>query len=306
MKSEQHSFSHLVKLAMQDGNLAQMRAVIEKELLHYDILFALEKGGLLQELVFQGGTSLRLCYGGNRFSEDLDFAGGRSFNAGKLMEMKAVIERYIGDRYGLTVSVKEPKDLKQDRNYSELKIDKWQIAVITAPERRDVPMQRIKIEVANIPAYTKEPRALRLNYDFLPDGYSDMLILTETLNEVLADKIISLPATQKYVRYRDIWDLVWLTQKGATLDIKLVENKIKDYKISDYGDRVDTLLLRLPDITSSRAFFAEMQRFIPMDVVSRTLADEKFTSYLLTTLRSLFENVKRELTGAKINPPFRM
>ncbi|CDG92427.1 hypothetical protein XBP1_330002 [Xenorhabdus bovienii str. puntauvense] len=28
---------------------------------------------------FQGGTSLSLCYGGNRFSEDLDFAGGKDF-----------------------------------------------------------------------------------------------------------------------------------------------------------------------------------------------------------------------------------
>jgi predicted nucleotidyltransferase component of viral defense system len=26
-----------------------------------------------QELIFQGGTALRWCYGGSRFSEDLDF-----------------------------------------------------------------------------------------------------------------------------------------------------------------------------------------------------------------------------------------
>lgn len=40
-----------------------MRPVIEKELLHYDILFTLDKAGLLSALTFQGGTSLRLCYG---------------------------------------------------------------------------------------------------------------------------------------------------------------------------------------------------------------------------------------------------
>ena len=53
-----------------------MRPVIEKEILHYDILFCLDQAGLLKDLVFQGGTCLRLCYGANRFSEDLDFAGG--------------------------------------------------------------------------------------------------------------------------------------------------------------------------------------------------------------------------------------
>jgi predicted nucleotidyltransferase component of viral defense system len=68
MKIDQQNFAKLVNHAMQSATVSHMRAVIEKELLHYDILFALEKGGLLDQLVFQGGTSLRLCYGGNRFS----------------------------------------------------------------------------------------------------------------------------------------------------------------------------------------------------------------------------------------------
>ncbi|HHX4111957.1 TPA: nucleotidyl transferase AbiEii/AbiGii toxin family protein, partial [Proteus mirabilis] len=207
MKIDQENFALLVNKAMQVGNVSHMRSVIEKELLHYDILFALEKGGLLNKLTFQGGTSLRLCYGGNRFSEDLDFAGGKDFSSAMLADMKHCIEKYIGERYGLEVTVKEPKDLKQDPKYSELSIDKWQIAVVTSPERKDLPKQKIKVEVANIPAYTREPQPLQINYDFLPDGYSDMLILTESLDEIMADKIISLPATTRYVRHRDIWDL---------------------------------------------------------------------------------------------------
>ncbi|MBF4248549.1 nucleotidyl transferase AbiEii/AbiGii toxin family protein, partial [Vibrio anguillarum] len=86
----------------------------------------------LDKLTFQGGTSLRLCYGGNRFSEDLDFAGGKDFSSAMLADMKHCIEKYIGERYGLEVTVKEPKDLKQDHKYSELSIDKWQIAVVTS------------------------------------------------------------------------------------------------------------------------------------------------------------------------------
>lgn len=42
--------------------------------------------------------------------------------------------------------------------------------------RKDLPKQKIKIEVANIPAYSRMPQTLRLNYDFLPDGYSDTLV----------------------------------------------------------------------------------------------------------------------------------
>lgn len=306
MKIDQENFALLVNKVMQVENVSHMRSVIEKELLHYDILFALEKGRLLDKLTFQGGTSLRLCYGGNRFSEDLDFAGGKDFSSVMLADMKHCIEKYIGERYGLEVTVKEPKDLKQDPKYSELSIDKWQIAVVTSPERKDLPKQKIKVEVANIPAYTREPQPLQINYDFLPDGYSDTLILTESLDEVMADKIISLPATTRYVRHRDIWDLAWLQQQGAALNMDLVKNKMSDYKLERFNEMLENFLERLPDIVSSEAFIAEMKRFLPTDVFDRTLAQDKFQVYLQTTLAKLFKTVSNELLGNVTNNEFRM
>lgn len=306
MKIDQENFALLVNKAMQVENVSHMRAVIEKELLHYDILFALEKGRLLDKLTFQGGTSLRLCYGGNRFSEDLDFAGGKDFSSAMLTDMKHCIEKYIGERYGLEVTVKEPKQLKQDLKYTELSIDKWQIAVVTSPEKKDLPKQKIKVEVANIPAYTREPQPLQINYDFLPDGYSDTLVLTESLDEVMADKIISLPATTKYVRYRDIWDLAWLQQQGATLNMDLIKNKVSDYKLEHFSKMVENFLDRLPGIVSSEAFIAEMKRFLPTDVFDRTLAQDKFKVYLQNTLEKLFKTVSNELLGNVTNNEFRI
>ena len=54
-------------------------ATIIKEILHYEILFALNQSGAAALLTFQGGTSLRLCHGAPRFSEDLVFVGGHDF-----------------------------------------------------------------------------------------------------------------------------------------------------------------------------------------------------------------------------------
>ncbi|WP_199528800.1 nucleotidyl transferase AbiEii/AbiGii toxin family protein [Pseudoalteromonas sp. bablab_jr010] len=306
MKTEQENFAQLVNLAMQTTNVSHMRAVIEKELLHYDILFALERGGFLDKLVFQGGTSLRLCYGGNRFSEDLDFAGGKEFNSFMLKDIKACIEKYIGERYGLEVTVKEPKELKKDPKYSELKIDKWQVTVVTAPQRKDLPKQKIKLEVANIPAYTKQPLPLNVNYDFLPDGYSDTLILAETLDEVMADKIISLPATTKYVRHRDIWDLAWLQQQGAQLDIELVKNKVADYQLEQYQSMLSHLIDRLPELTTSPEFIGEMKRFLDTEVFDRTLGKEKFQLYLQNTLTELFKTVLSKMFTEATEPDFKM
>jgi hypothetical protein len=65
------------------------------------------------------------------------------------------------------------------------------VPVVTAPEHTHIPRQRIKVEVANIDAYSRQPRALQLNYEFLPEGYGDTLVLTETLDEVMADKLVS-------------------------------------------------------------------------------------------------------------------
>lgn len=295
MTSDKQNFMQLVERAMAAPQVGHMRAVIEKELLHYDILFALEQAGLLDNLVFQGGTSLRLCYGGNRFSEDLDFAGGADFNSAKLAEMKQCIEQYIGKRYGLEVTVKEPKDLKEEPTYAELRINKWQIAVVTAPENKSMPKQRIKLEVANIPAYTKQPLALQANYPFLPSGYGDLLVMTETLDEIMADKLISLAATKKYVRNRDIWDLPWLLQQGAKLKIGLVKRKIDDYKLHDYQHMLEDLIERLPVLVQDESFISEMRRFLPSDVFERTLGKEKFQVYLANTLTKLFSEVRQAL-----------
>ena len=56
MKKE--DFKQYVKMALNATDLATMRPVVEKELMHYEIFNALDEGGLLKNLVFQGGTSV--------------------------------------------------------------------------------------------------------------------------------------------------------------------------------------------------------------------------------------------------------
>lgn len=296
-------FDSLVEEVIQQEGLLALRPVVEKELLHYDILFCLSESGLLRKLTFQGGTSLRLCYTSNRFSEDLDFAGGPEFCSADLADMKTCIEAYIGGRYGLVVTVKEPKELRTEPEYAEVKIDKWQISVTTAHEHRDMPRQRIKIEVANIPAYTRSVRQLTRNYAALPDGYSDTLINVETLEEVMADKLVSLPATTKYIRYRDIWDLGWLKQQGTKVNSELVSNKLIDYKISGFEEKLQARINSLAKIISGGKFHQEMKRFIPSNVYEITLAKEDFSQFLLGSLTELLLQLKTELYGTEGPPP---
>lgn len=292
-------FDVLVEEAIRQGNLTNLRPVVEKELLHYDVLFCLSEAGLLKSLVFQGGTSLRLCYDSNRFSEDLDFAGGPDFCSADLSLLKSCIEDYLGSRYGLEVTVKEPNDLRAEPEYAEVNVDKWQISVTTAPQRKDLPQQRIKIEIANIPAYTHAYRQLVRNYTVLPDGYSDTLIRVETLEEIMADKLVSLPATTSRIRYRDMWDLIWLKQQGATLNAMLVQQKLNDYKIDDFDQKLQTRIDSLPDIIAEGRFHNEMKRFIPSSVYETSLGKTGFTSFLLDSLQDLLNQLRADLYPAK-------
>lgn len=282
-------FQNMVERAMQTDGRTLMRPVIEKELLHYDILFALDQENILDRLTFQGGTALRLCYGGLRFSEDLDFTGGADFSNHQLITIKHCLEKYLDERYGLAIEIKTPKDMSG--KIGDIRVDVWQVAITTSPEKKDIPKQKIKIEIINIPSYSSEPRALIQNYDFLPSGYHDTLVMTESLDEIMADKLISLVNCTRYIRYRDIWDLRWLKQQGATLHIQFIKNKIDDYKITDHNFKLQNFLNKLQDIIFDKNFLKEMERFIPSDILSKTLKKEKFLHFLNTEIKSLLDEV---------------
>ena len=274
------SFDALVERAMQVGGRAHMRPVIEKELLHHDILFALDQAGLLEQLTFQGGTALRLCYGAQRFSEDLDFVVDREIPETSLQSIGSTIINHLGKRYGLAVRIKEPRDPAHESPDRRVQLQKWRINIVTAPQRRDLPQQMIKLEIARVPAYTRVPRSLQSHYDFLPDGYRDLIVLVESLDEILADKLVSLPANRAYVRHRDIWDMHWLRQQGARLDAAIVGHKVRDYGVEKYERLTTQLIERLPDIIHGKDFRDQMSRFIPRDVQERTLLKERFLELL--------------------------
>src|SRR6266702_7624287 len=59
------------------GIPGEMEQNLVKEAIHLHLLSALSDAGVLRHVVFRGGSALRLCYGGERYSEDLDFVCGK-------------------------------------------------------------------------------------------------------------------------------------------------------------------------------------------------------------------------------------
>ena len=127
--------------------------------------------------------------------------------------------------------------------------------------------------------------------------------MTEDKSEIMADKLVSLPATQKYVRHRDIWDLVYLSQEKAVVRSDLVANKVRDYGIADYETKLEDIIGRLPEIIKGKPFRDEMNRFLPADVIERTLAKDKFSDFLQSRVGSLLTQVRDELDVDQSDSP---
>ena len=293
-------FAKMVDQAMKIKGREGLRPVVEKELLHYDILFALNQEGFLKDLTFQGGTSLRLCYGSDRFSEDLGFAGGPTFSSIKLQKIADTLEKYLGGRYGLEVDVKEPKELRDLPQNDGITVDKWQVSVTTAPGNSRLPRQRIKFEVANIPAYTSTRLTLARNYSFLPNGYEDTLLKVETPDEIMADKLVAFPACTSHIRHRDIWDLRFLMRMDERIRPKvnadLVQKKLADYGIQNFDELLDGAIARIPEIIRSKAFAHEMDRFVPADARAETFGKgEGWFEPLSQRTVKIFSDLRNEL-----------
>lgn len=101
-------FRELARTLAAQGGRAAMLPVVEKELLHYELLDAMDEAGYLERLAFQGGTCLRLCYGAERYSEDLDFAGGPGFTVADVPGLASLFTTAVAARYRVDVEVEEP------------------------------------------------------------------------------------------------------------------------------------------------------------------------------------------------------
>ena len=294
MSLKPSSFNELVRRSIAGPHMAHLVDVIHKELLHYDVLACMARSGFLSNLVFQGGTALRLCHGAPRYSEDLDFSTTPGFDIEALASFNAKIESRMARRYGLPARLKEPKPRNLENRGSQIAVHRWQLVVDTAPDRPDLPSQRVKIEVAEVPAHTSEPRRLRRNYEHLPDGYENVLLSVETLSEIMADKLIALPSSHVAGRARnkDIWDLYWLSGKGVTPAPDLILAKVSDFRLDDFAGMIEQTQADLPALLNGEAFRATMRAFLDVQAFNETFGSPQFSGHLETVLHELLGQAK--------------
>ncbi|EHR41431.1 nucleotidyl transferase AbiEii/AbiGii toxin family protein [Alishewanella jeotgali] len=151
----------LRQIVQANPDYAAITPVIEKEILHHDIMAVLIKQGAMQSLTFIGGTSLRMCYNSARLSEDLDFNGGHNFKPADFDGLEADIQNYIQNKYETEVWVNKPAADNQGDTVS------WKISIVKEANRPDLPRQKMHIDVCAIPSFDIEKRPLLNHYNIV-------------------------------------------------------------------------------------------------------------------------------------------
>ncbi len=283
-------FDMMVSKALENQpDLSPLRIVVEKELLHHDIMRILSEHDFLKELTFIGGTCLRSCYGSIRLSEDLDFTGGIHFTRTSLSAMGAIITKSLYEKYGLSVQVSEP--IKDKKN-----VDTWKIKIETRPEKKYFPAQRINIDICAVASYEKVPVML-LNPYGVSLGTDGLIIQAESREEIFTDKILACALRPNRIKYRDLWDIMWLHQKNVHPRLKLINSKLEDRRIS-LADFLHLFEERKNSIKKDGVFFSEfldeMNRFLPASYVQKTMHPELTQQFVFNLLNDIFDQMQKQ------------
>jgi predicted nucleotidyltransferase component of viral defense system len=247
----------------------EMEQNLVKEAIHLHLLSALSDAGILRHVAFQGGTALRLCYGGERYSEDLGFVCGKSGSYLDDVEFADLVDAAVDatkrslqrefDVDPSRITVRAPQDPSIIRE-ADATVATWQIVVPVTSTPRS-PTSRTKIEFANVPSYDNGPRMVRATPGLVQ--VQDVILAVESPQEILADKAVAIVA-RSAMKHRDLWDVWFLTNRyDAHIDRETVRRKFADYGTTDVESKARNRLEELAQATTTKGFLDEMRRFLP-------------------------------------------
>ena len=181
----------------------------------YEILILNEIARLKwsRQLIFKGGTALRLAYKSPRFSDDLDFSITKKIDPKNVFKFAETISK----KYGLFI---------RDQ------WDKRETILVEFAIEEDILSQRfgLKIEISKRPSQKIEYELKLLHTPVSP---FEVLFNVQTLQSMMLDK---LSALEKRDEPRDIFDLWFICQKlekpfsvKRKLDNKRVKQTLHKY-----------------------------------------------------------------------------
>ena len=209
-----------------------------KEIFQEITLLGLYRGDFFKEAVFYGGTSLRILYGLERFSEDLDFSLLKKDSQFDIEKYFPYIEsefEVLGIPVSLSKKIKKGDGnidsafLKNDTAIYTLGIEAKGIENIHSGVKL-----KIKIEVDTNPPLKFQSESKTL---LLPITFN---VRTMTLPNLYAGKMHALlfRAWKNRVKGRDWFDFEWYVKKGVKLNLEHLCERMRES--GDYSGEILT------------------------------------------------------------------
>ena len=201
-----------------------------KEIMQEIVLCGLSRAGFFKEAAFYGGTALRIFYGLDRFSEDLDFSLEQINLDFDLCSYFPVLEKEV-KAFGLNVEIQE-KEKTKDSNIRSAFLKgntKEHLLLFYADERvvgtvAKNEVVKIKFEVdTNPPAFATYEHEYRL----LPVPYEIRLY---DMPSLFAGKIhaVICRGWQSRIKGRDLYDYIFYLSKAVTVNQKHLRARLID------------------------------------------------------------------------------
>ena len=201
-----------------------------KEIMQEIVLCGLSRAGFFKKAAFYGGTALRIFYGLDRFSEDLDFSLMTEDADFDLSEYFPILEKEVKS-FGLNVEISEKIKTKDSNIKSAfLKGNTKEHLLLfysdeqTAGSVAKSEMIKIKFEVDIVPP---EFASFEHKYRLLPAPYEVNLY---DMPSLFAGKIhaVLCRAWQNRVKGRDLYDYVFYLSKGAKVNLPHLRQRLLD------------------------------------------------------------------------------
>lgn len=206
------------------------RGNVIKEIMQEITLSGLSRAGFFNKAAFYGGTCLRIFYGLNRFSEDLDFALLERNNHFNIDEYFPHLKKEF-ESYGIDIVVESKKKEKDTAVRSAfLKGNTLMLMMSFFPKSEDakrvVSNQKIKIKF-EIDIDNPNGGITEVKYKMLPAPYEVRIFDEPTL---FAGKVHAIICREykNHVKGRDYYDYLFYVGKGSKINLKYLENKLKN------------------------------------------------------------------------------
>ena len=195
-----------------------MNDLIQQEIFEMEVLAWLKNKGFLRNMIFGGGTMLRLCYNLKRYSVDLDFW---TYRIDKINQFFINLKDSLEIDYDLTDA--------QNKYYTLL------FEIKKAPYPR-----KLKIEIRK----ENKESDFRETIAYSPYSNQQVLLKSFTLEQMMKNKISAFLDRKEI---RDVFDIEFLTRKGVNVsenyeELKKIRKIIKGFEKRDYYVTLGSLL----------------------------------------------------------------